>query len=860
MPILRDDIMNLAGNSYRYNSTAQEQETDLYRRAYTSQFKLNSTIGAAVDSWGPPSANTTDVTFYFHPQDNVHPILGSCTPLPTDFQNIIRASFIEKSQHSNMRFSEVPSPPAHITLEMCTDPGTSSMNEGIAGASNTPVTQPINTTVSTNQLPSITNNAVMNMLYTSGFDHLSSNYDYFRMMDAAHEARHAIGLLHPHPNEIVHYVHNFTVTYNASNPINPYSVDVTRNIPLNQTAPLYTKDVSIMSYYTGDYVKGTRNYDSVISFVSDFKDPPYNAHDGIMDILMSQALYGKNMNSRAGDDTYSIRSTGTPTTTAIWDAGGRNMYDASGAYPWEFDHTYINLNLDTHQPSKVGAAITYTAFDGPDDVRCGEFGNTIHGSVNRANIFYCDNAKGNQNIFPAGYDNTLVLNPDASFSSTVNYLTYGLQTAPSHDTVLGFSVARKDTILVPENIQWEDIITTSKAYNITLSDGTRVNVNGTNLAFANTNQSVMLDKVTPAQITPCVVQGSGNLSPEANGCSRNLYDVSLSTIYAINDQLADPSMQAIGGVVTAAVTLAAKRALKEWWAKSADDKTPPAVATPLYSAAKFGANVSADALNLLLRTNYPIGSFTHDTTYAFLSSLIDYYSSPTDALTDSRKNALPIIKKIEDIHAFMLKEHSDKAAEIHKMLVDGQHEYQQEKESLLDPRYNPIEHLRKISATMGNTGLTALSYFFFASMDGSKLYPFYAVHDAILSVTAKDQPTSSWGSWFKKAGIDVVQGIINRTQVIRHIPTLVSELTTWHAQPPVIPPAPPAPPGQSNVELTEIRIDPQAKQTISLADPRLPASPHIHPGRSQDDSDAASHSHRQRLQRSRSVPSIHGIA
>lgn len=100
-----------------------------------------------------------------------------------------------------------------------------------------------------------------------------------------------------------------------------------------------------------------------------------------LDILALQSLYGANMSHRTGNDSYALKDDWTVRT--IWDAGGYDTLDASGA------KAAANIDLTPGAGSTMGHSTVATAFgawieaakggSGDDTIRGNPFGNLLDG-------------------------------------------------------------------------------------------------------------------------------------------------------------------------------------------------------------------------------------------------------------------------------------------------------------------------------------------------------------------------------------------------------------------------------------------------------------------------------------------------
>ena len=131
-----------------------------------------------------------------------------------------------------------------------------------------------------------------------------------------HEIGHSLGLSHPG-------------AYNAA-------PGVSITYPVNAEYAQDTRAYSVMSYFEGSSISGTRHFDFHVSTTV------YSATPLVHDILAIQRMYGADMTTRTGDTVYGFNSNAgrdsydfnlTPAPImAIWDAGGNDTIDASGYY------------------------------------------------------------------------------------------------------------------------------------------------------------------------------------------------------------------------------------------------------------------------------------------------------------------------------------------------------------------------------------------------------------------------------------------------------------------------------------------------------------------------------------------------
>lgn len=250
-------------------------------------------------------------------------------------------------------------------------------------------------------------------------DTTAGGYTYLAMI---HELGHALGLKHPFEGSSI------------------------------LTGPEDTRQYSVMSY---TYYGGAGS------------EP---VSPMLYDILAIQSMYGANMSTRAGNDTYTFN---TPQLKAIWDAGGIDTFDLSGL---DLGAT-VNLNAGTF--SSIGRTTGGAAASGNIAIA---FNVTIENVVGSA---YADNVTGNganNTLWGNGGNDTITggSGQDAmdggSGVDTIDYLywtgggTYNLATG-----VASFAGFYDETIANFENI-WtgagaDSIVGTTGANNISSGDG-----------------------------------------------------------------------------------------------------------------------------------------------------------------------------------------------------------------------------------------------------------------------------------------------------------------------------------------------------------------------------------------------------
>lgn len=136
----------------------------------------------------------------------------------------------------------------------------------------------------------------------------------YGLQTLTHEVGHSIGLSHP---GAYNAAPGLSITYGADA---EYAQD--------------TRAYTIMSYFEGSSLSGTRHFDFHMSTTA------YAGVPLIHDIAAAQRIYGADMTTRTGDTVYGFNSnagrdafdfTKTPAPImAIWDAGGNDTIDASG--------------------------------------------------------------------------------------------------------------------------------------------------------------------------------------------------------------------------------------------------------------------------------------------------------------------------------------------------------------------------------------------------------------------------------------------------------------------------------------------------------------------------------------------------
>lgn len=605
-------------SNYRFNAAQQDHEIALYKRAYIYDKKLSSNSTVRLDSYIPPSTETTNISYSFNTE--YYTDKGThYQPFPTQFKKLVRNNFDELSQFIHITPQELPygNHPVHITYRL------GSISEEIGGQSNTPQKRKaIYTTINRSQKTSFYYNS-FTLFFISGFGHRTDNFANLRQSLVNHETGHGIGLMHPHSDEI-----NYDHLFNN----NSYSY----NLPLNQTVPTYTEDISTMSYYSGEHASGTSGHDygyeprinQAINYFSplwnDFRAIPYRPHYGIMDIFALQSLYGKNPSYNAGNDVYKLGAQSSAYTTSIpytiYDTAGHNTYDASSAIsPWDVMGTaYINANPDIHQPSVAGNAIIYTAFNGPDDIIGSKWSNVIHGSVAHGNTVDLSQAQGTQRVFSGGHNNTILLNPHAYGISTLDYRTLGVPNTPGHDTILGFSAA-KDYILISPQMLQDGISITTKNYNRTLADGSNQEVKGAHISFGNSNQSLLLDSVDPAQIWDGMIRENDQFP------ASNSFNNAYSSYHNARDVITNPFAQLLIGVAAYVLYKAAQKITStscktnEHTVVPTEDNHEDTPATTEISAKPIAKSIGAtagvicfDVLSIAIRSRNPVASLAYD--------------------------------------------------------------------------------------------------------------------------------------------------------------------------------------------------------------------------------------------------------
>lgn len=185
-------------------------------------------------------------------------------------------------------------------------------------------------------------------IWIDGF--VASNFfpltdSYYATTTMIHETGHALGLSHPGD-------YNATDDNDGDGVPDPITYD--NDAFFAQDSLQY----SIMSYFDG-YETGAQFIDfELLNFA-------YPATPMIHDIAAIQAIYGVNLETRTGDDTYGFNSTlagtaydftaNTRPVISIWDADGNDTLDVSGFKT----RSVINLNEGAFS-SAGGAARFYT--------------------------------------------------------------------------------------------------------------------------------------------------------------------------------------------------------------------------------------------------------------------------------------------------------------------------------------------------------------------------------------------------------------------------------------------------------------------------------------------------------------------
>ena len=203
----------------------------------------------------------------------------------------------------------------------------------------------------------------MNNLYASSVDLTEGTYGFIALI---HEIGHALGLKHSF----------------SGSPV----------LPAGEENSAYT----------------------VMSYTNDF----YNQTYALYDIAALQVKYGANMTYNTGDDTYTIVD---GETMCIWDAGGNDTWDGSGAT------SNLTLNLNAGTLSTIGGVRMLAI----------SFGVTIENAIGSA---LSDTITGNNagNVIDAGDGNDII------------YMGSGGDTV---DGNLG-----TDTVYI--NANWEDVVFT----------------------------------------------------------------------------------------------------------------------------------------------------------------------------------------------------------------------------------------------------------------------------------------------------------------------------------------------------------------------------------------------------------------
>lgn len=296
----------MAGFGWTDSATTASIEANPFLNA----FMYKASLGGG--NYGFEKWDSNAITFTLNIGD-ANPDGETIGAWPTELTNAILAALADIAAVSNLTFTEVTdtvngSDGADIDFWSYDNP-----NDGASGYSYTVAG------------PGVFLDADSFFLTSDGFDN-GLAYGGVNYRTVIHEILHNVGLGHPHSG------HASLPGVNSSSDAGDFS--------FNQN--LY----SVMSY--NRVMQFDANGDQTTGW-------PYTANSvdqsfgvlGSMDIAAIQALYGANMATATGDDTYYIPTTNTEGTyyKAIWDAGGTDTFEYQGVGAVRIDLREASLDI-----------------------------------------------------------------------------------------------------------------------------------------------------------------------------------------------------------------------------------------------------------------------------------------------------------------------------------------------------------------------------------------------------------------------------------------------------------------------------------------------------------------------------------